>query len=73
MPSSHSATFTYDESDHVWLVEFPALDGCHTYGETLDEARSNAREALQVWLDQDDVEVEEDIHPSAAATDAHLN
>jgi predicted RNase H-like HicB family nuclease/predicted RNA binding protein YcfA (HicA-like mRNA interferase family) len=70
---SHCATFTYDESDRVWLVEFPALAGCHTYGETLEEARSNALEALQVWLDDDAVTVDEDIRPTAAAADAHLN
>jgi predicted RNase H-like HicB family nuclease len=68
MPSSHRATFTYDGADCVWLVEFPGLVGCHTYGETLDEARSNALDALQVWLDEDDVEVEEDIRPRSAAT-----
>ena len=59
MPSPHSATFTYDDADRVWLVHFPGVDGCHTHGETLDEARSNAREALQVWLDEDDVIVDE--------------
>ena len=68
MPSFHSATFTYDDVDRVWLVEFPSLVDCHTYGETLDDARLNAREALQVWLDQDDVEVEEDVRPRSAAT-----
>jgi len=68
MPSSHRATFTYDDADRVWLVEFPGLVGCHTYGETLDEAQSNALEALQVWLDEDDVEVDEDIRPRSAAT-----
>jgi antitoxin HicB len=67
MSSSHRATFEYDESDSVWLVEFPELAGCHTYGETLDEARVNAREALQVWLDDDDVVVDEDIRPPATA------
>lgn len=68
MPSSHRATFSYDDADGVWLVEFPGLVGCHTYGGTLDEARSNALEALQVWLDEEDVEVEEDIRPRSAAT-----
>lgn len=67
MPSSHSATITYDEADRVWLVEFTALVGCHTYGEKLDEARANAREALQVWLDEEDVEVDEDVRPRSAA------
>jgi len=74
LPSSYSATFTYDESDRVWLVEFPALAGCHTYGETLGEARSNALEALQVWLNDDAVTVDEDILPTAAATgEPHLS
>lgn len=67
MPSSHRAVFEYDQSDAVWLVDFPSLDGCHTYGETLDEARANARQALQVWLDEDEVSLEEDVRPSTAA------
>ena len=66
-PRSHRATFTYDVVDRVWLVEFPGLVGCHTYGETLDQARARAVEALQVWLDEDDVTVEEDVRPHSAA------
>lgn len=66
MTSSHRAVIRYDEADGVWLVEFPTLAGCQTYGETLDEARNNALEALQVWLDKDDVAVDEDLRPRAA-------
>lgn len=66
LSSSRSATFTYEDVERVWLVEFPALVGCHTFGETLYEARLHAREALQLWLDVDDVEVEEDIRPHRA-------
>jgi predicted RNase H-like HicB family nuclease/predicted RNA binding protein YcfA (HicA-like mRNA interferase family) len=64
---SHRAVFTYDEVDRVWLVQFPNLPGCHTYGETLDEAREHAREALQLWLENDDVSIEEEIRPTSAA------
>ena len=28
----------------------PALPGCHTQGETLDEIRANLREAAEGWL-----------------------
>ncbi len=28
----------------------PALPGCHTQGETLDEVRANLREAAEGWL-----------------------
>ena len=34
-----------------YLVEFPDLDGCLTEGDTLQEARRNAHEALHVWLE----------------------
>ncbi len=29
---------------------FPALPGCHTWGKTLNEARSMARDAIDVYL-----------------------
>jgi predicted RNase H-like HicB family nuclease len=39
---------------HVWC---PALEGCHSFGATLDEARTNIREAMELWLDDaDDIE-----------------
>lgn len=28
----------------------PALPGCHTEGETLDEVRDNLKEAAEAWL-----------------------
>lgn len=68
MTSSRRAVFTHDEDDRVWLVEFPDEPGCHTFGDTLEEARANAREALQAWLDTDDIVIDEEILPRPAAT-----
>lgn len=31
-------------------ASIPALPGCHTQGETLDEVRANLREAAEGWL-----------------------
>jgi len=31
-------------------ASIPALPGCHTQAETLDEVRSNLREAAEGWL-----------------------
>ncbi len=33
---------------HVWC---PAPRGCHSQGDTKDEARANIIEAIQLWLD----------------------
>lgn len=37
------------EGGYVALV--PALPGCHTQGETLEEAKSNVEEAVALYLD----------------------
>src|SRR5579871_3042250 len=31
-------------------ASIPALPGCHTQGETLEEVRANLREAVEAWL-----------------------
>ncbi len=33
-----------------YSAEVPALPGCYTQGETLEEVRSNLREAAEGWL-----------------------
>lgn len=40
----YPAIFKYE--DGAYIVEFPDLEGCFTYGETLQEAFFNAKEAL---------------------------
>jgi predicted RNase H-like HicB family nuclease len=33
-----------------YSAEIPALPGCFTQGETMDEVRANLREAAEAWL-----------------------
>jgi predicted RNase H-like HicB family nuclease len=33
-----------------YSASIPALPGCHSQGETLDEVRANLREAAEGWL-----------------------
>jgi len=33
-----------------YSASIPALPGCHTQGETLEEVRTNLREAAEGWL-----------------------
>ncbi|MGD0464457.1 MAG: type II toxin-antitoxin system HicB family antitoxin [Tepidisphaeraceae bacterium] len=39
------------EADGGYHVSCPALPGCHTEGETVDQAMANAREAISVYLE----------------------
>lgn len=39
------------EEEGGFSVAVPALPGCYTQGETLEEALANAREAAEGWLE----------------------
>ena len=39
------------EEDGGYHASCPALKGCHTQGDTLDEAVANVREAIEVYLE----------------------
>ncbi len=58
----YPAKITFNKEDGVYDVEFPDLPGCLTYGETLEDAKKNAVEALTGYLSS--VEVREQEIPS---------
>jgi predicted RNase H-like HicB family nuclease len=37
--------------DGGFAVHVPALQGCHTQGETIEEALENAKDAIKTYLD----------------------
>ena len=37
----------FHQEDNAYWVEFPDLEGCNSFGDTLEETLSNAREALE--------------------------
>ncbi len=39
------------ESEGEFSVSAPALPGCHSQGDTLDESLANIREAADLWLE----------------------
>ena len=45
-------------------AEVPALPGCLTQAETLDELHANLREAIQLWLSVDDETMESNANDS---------
>lgn len=48
-------TYTYrviiePDENNTFHAYVPALPGCHTWGESLDETRENVRDAIDVYL-----------------------
>ena len=41
----------WSEEDQVFVAEVPELPGCMAHGDSQDEALSNVKEAIQLWLD----------------------
>lgn len=39
------------ENDGSWSVHVPALPGCYSQGESLEEARANVAEAIEAYLE----------------------
>ncbi len=39
------------ETEEGWAVSCPSLPGCHSQGETREEALSNIKEAITLWLE----------------------
>jgi predicted RNase H-like HicB family nuclease len=44
------------ETDEGWSVSCPDLQGCHSQGDSKEEALSNIADAIRLWLE---VEAEE--------------
>lgn len=54
----------------AWIVRVPALRGCHTYGRTIEQARSRLSEALRLFdVDPEKVSVIDDIRLPPALWD----
>ncbi len=52
MKTRHFPIIVEQDTDGVFLVECPQFEGCRSYGETLDIALENIREAIEVCLEE---------------------
>ncbi|MCM8776977.1 MAG: type II toxin-antitoxin system HicB family antitoxin [Candidatus Omnitrophica bacterium] len=44
------------DEDGYYIVSCPLFKGCHSYGETIDEALENIREVIEMCLEEAKVE-----------------
>ena len=52
MTSLHySINIQWSDENEVFLVDVPELPGCHTHGDTYEEAIKNAVEVIKLWLE----------------------
>lgn len=46
----YSVIYEVDFEDGGYIASIPSLPGCHTQGDTLEEAEKNIKEATEVYL-----------------------
>lgn len=51
MPTYHYTIILEREADGGFHAYCPALKGCHSQGDTLDDAIDNIREAIEAYLE----------------------
>ncbi|BAW95594.1 hypothetical protein NIES970_05030 [[Synechococcus] sp. NIES-970] len=39
------------QEEDVWCASVPALEGCHTWGESYDHVMEMVKEAIECWLE----------------------
>ena len=44
------------DEDGYYIVSCPLFKGCHTYGETIEEAMNNIREVIEMCLEEEGID-----------------
>ena len=51
--TKHFPIIIEQDEDGVYIVECPLFQGCRSYGDTIDEAIENIKEAIAVCMEED--------------------
>ncbi|MGQ9722761.1 MAG: type II toxin-antitoxin system HicB family antitoxin [Candidatus Jordarchaeum sp.] len=57
MKNLHLPIIIEMDEDRYYIVSCPLFKGCHSYGETIDEALENIREVIDMCLEGKNLEV----------------
>lgn len=52
MKNLHLPLVIEEDEDGVFIISCPSLKGCHSYGNTIEEAMANIREAIDLALEE---------------------
>jgi predicted RNase H-like HicB family nuclease len=50
-PIHYSTSIQWSNRDQTYLVNVPKLPGCHTHGDTYEEALKNGLEVIKLWIE----------------------
>ena len=56
MNNLHLPILIETDEDGVFIVSCPSFKGCHSYGDTIDEALENIKEVIEMCLEEQEVE-----------------
>jgi predicted RNase H-like HicB family nuclease len=56
MEKLHLPIIVEMDEDEYYIVSCPVFKGCHSYGETIDEALENIKEVIEMCLEETKVE-----------------
>lgn len=56
MKNFHFPIMIEIDEDGYFIVSCPVFKGCHSYGETVDEALENIKEAIEMCLEEQEME-----------------
>ncbi|MCK4500168.1 type II toxin-antitoxin system HicB family antitoxin [Candidatus Babeliales bacterium] len=49
----HLPILVEQDEDNYYIVSCPVFKGCHSYGETIDEALENIKEVIDMCLEEE--------------------
>ncbi len=49
----HLPILVEQDDDNVYIVSCPIFKGCHSYGNTIDEALENIKEVIDICIDEE--------------------
>ena len=58
MRKLHLPIIVEQDEDGFYIVSCPLFKGCHSYGETIEEAMENIKEVIELCLEENQYEAE---------------
>jgi predicted RNase H-like HicB family nuclease len=49
----HLPILVEQDEDNIYIVSCPVFKGCHSYGNTIDEALANIREVIDMCIEEE--------------------